>query len=73
MQRKTNTDHTSEYLRGQAEAARYARVSPRTISSWQRRGIVPFLKVGRRCVLFRRGDIDAALSRFEVAAVGGAP
>ena len=60
---------SSEYLRGQAEAARYAHVSPRTISDWQRRRIIPHLKPARKVVLFRKSDIDAALGRFEVKAV----
>ena len=60
----------SDYLRGQAQAAKYARVSRRCISEWQARRISPFLKVGKKCVLFRKRDIDAALSRFEVSAIG---
>ena len=71
MSRKTKTEipNDSDYLRGHASAARYAKVSPRTISEWQRRGIIPFAKIGRKCVLFRKGAIDAALARFEVAAI----
>ena len=60
----------SEYLRGQAQASRYARVSRRCISEWQARHIIPFIKVGRKCVLFRKSDIDAALRRYEVPAIG---
>ena len=60
----------SDYLRGQAQAAAYARVSRRCISEWQARRIIPFIKVGRKCVLFRKGDLDAALRRFEVPAIG---
>ena len=71
MDRKTKIEipNDSDYLRGQAEAARYARVSPRTISEWQRRGIIPFAKIGAKCVLFRRSEIDKALERFTVAAI----
>ena len=61
----------SDYLRGQAEAARYARVSPRCISDWQSKRIIPFLKISAKCVLFRKSDIDRALGKFEVSAVGG--
>ena len=72
MSRKIKSENLndSDYLRGQASAGRYAKVSPRTISEWQRRGIIPFTKIGRKCVLFRKSAIDAALARFEVAAIG---
>ena len=59
----------TDYLRGQAEASKYARVSRRCISEWQARRIIPFLKLGRKCVLFRKADLDAALSKFQVAAI----
>lgn len=59
-----------QYLR-RSEAAEYLSVSERTISDWQRRRIIPFIKTGRRCVMFRKADLDAAMDRFEVRAVGG--
>lgn len=61
----------SDYLRGQAQAARYARVSPRCISEWQARRILPFHKIGRKIVLFRKSDIDAVLAQHRVPAIGG--
>jgi len=63
-----SNEETSDYLRP-AGAMKYARISRRTLSDWQARRIVPFLKVSRKCVLFRKSDIDKALSRFEVQAV----
>lgn len=71
MRKSTNQRAAADgdILRGQAEAARYARVSPRTISEWQRRGIIPFAKIGKKCVLFRKSQINATLERFTVAAV----
>lgn len=71
MTRKTKNEipNDSDYLRGQGQASRYAKVSRRTISDWQTKRVIPFLKVSRKCVLFRKRDIDAALSRFEVKAV----
>ena len=57
----------SDYLRGQREAAVYGRVSPRTISDWQARGMLPFIKPSRKIVLFRKRDLDQLLDRFEVA------
>jgi hypothetical protein len=59
-------DIPSDYIRGQAAAARYCRVSPRTISQWQARGIIPFIKPSRKIVIFRKRDLDAALDGFEV-------
>lgn len=67
--KKNQIPPASDYLRGQREAAQYARVSTRTISDWQARRIVPFIKPGRKLVLFRKADIDAALAKFMVAAV----
>jgi len=59
-----------DWMRGQKEAAAYKRVSPRTISEWQRRGIIPYTKIGKKCVLFSKSKMDAALARFEIAAIG---
>ena len=60
----------SDYLRGQAQAAKYARVSKRFVSDLQARRILRFIRVGRKCVLFRKSDIDEALRRFDVPAIG---
>lgn len=62
------TEENSDYLRPDG-VCRYARISRRTLSDWQARRVIPFLKVSPKCVLFRKRDIDQALSRFEVAAV----
>lgn len=53
------------------EEAERLNVSPRTVSEWMSKRIIPFRKVGR-CVLFNPAEVDAALSRFTVAAVGDA-
>lgn len=76
MNRKKNQgkaatrDMGSDYLRGQAEFANHYHVARRTVSDWQARKIVPFLKLGRKCILFRKSDVDAALSKFEVSTIG---
>ena len=62
--------NSTDYLRGQAELAAYAKISRRCASNWQARRIIPFIKIGKKCVLFRKRDIDAALSRFEVSSIG---
>ena len=66
----TPVKNETEYLRGQGEASKYARVSRRTISDWQSRRVIPFIKVGRKLVLFRKSDIDSALNKFQVSAIG---
>jgi excisionase family DNA binding protein len=68
-EKKIQAPPVTDYLRGQKEAAAYARVSTRTISDWQARRIIPFLKPARKLVLFRKSDIDHALAKFEVAAI----
>lgn len=68
MSRKTESPSATEspYLRGQEAAAKYAQVSKRCISEWQARGIIPFLKPAKKVCLFRKADIDRALTRYEV-------
>ena len=70
IKKQISTGTDSEYLRGQAQCAKYARVSRRCISDWQSRRIIPYLKIGKKCVLFRKRDIDAALSKFEISSIG---
>jgi excisionase family DNA binding protein len=70
MTKKIESGETeSPYLRGQGAAAKYAQVSKRTISEWQARGIIPYLKPARKVCLFRKADIDRALTRYEIGAV----
>jgi excisionase family DNA binding protein len=52
------------------QAAAYLNIAPRTLSEWQARRIVPHIKCGRKCVRFNRADLDAAMQRFTVRAVG---
>ena len=52
------------------EAARYCKISPRCLSLWQSRRLVPFVKVSHRVCLFKAADLDKALSRLTVKAVG---
>lgn len=59
---------TAEFLR-RGDAAAYLGVSPRTISDWQKKRVIPFVKMSRKCVLFRRSDLIRAVERFTVKAV----
>jgi len=57
------------YMR-KAAAARYLGISVRTLSKWMAERIIAFSKVSRRACLFRQADLDAAMGRFRLAAVG---
>ncbi len=57
------------YLR-RAAAAKYCGISPRFLGDLQRRHVLPYIRIGKRCVLFRREDLDRALDRYRVAAIG---
>lgn len=61
-------ESAAPYLRP-AEATKLLPVSRRTLSNWQRRHVIPFYRIGRT-VMFKRADIEAALERFRVAAIG---
>ena len=52
------------------DAAAYLSVSPRTVSEWQRKRIIPHVKAGRKCILFRRADLDRAMERLTIQAIG---
>ncbi len=53
-----------------AGAAKYLSVSERTVREWQARGILPFAKPSRKCCLFAVSDLDRAIAKFTVRAVG---
>ncbi len=53
-----------------AGAARYLGVSLRTLRDWQKRRIVPYHKPSSRVALFAVSDLENAMKRFRVNAVG---
>ncbi len=57
------------YMR-KAAAAKYLGISVRTLSKWMVERIIAFSKVSRRACLFRQADLDAAMDRFRLSAVG---
>jgi hypothetical protein len=57
------------YLR-KGDAARYLNISIRTLTDWMRRGIVAYMKLSWKVCLFRQADLDAAMNRYRVNAVG---
>jgi excisionase family DNA binding protein len=44
-------------------------VSRRTLSNWQARRLIKFYRIGKT-VLFKRADIEAAVEKFAIAAIG---
>lgn len=52
------------------EAASYLRISRRCLSDWQARRLIPHVKAGRKVVLFKRDDLDRAMSKLSISAVG---
>jgi excisionase family DNA binding protein len=52
------------------DAAKYLGVSARTIRAWQNQRILPFSRMSKRCVLISVADLDAAVERFRVEAIG---
>jgi len=57
------------YIR-RKEAANYLGISIRTLSNLQSRRIIPFVRLGHRLTLFRIADLDRAMKRFTIKAVG---
>ena len=50
-------------------AAAYTGLTPRHIRSLARRGALTHVRVGRRCLLFKRSDLDTFLNRRTVIAL----
>lgn len=65
---KSTRASDTPYLRPD-QAIEVLPISRRCLSNWQRRHLIPFYRVGRT-VLFKRTDIEAALERFRVSAIG---
>ena len=49
------------------EACAYFRISRRTLSRWQKSGLVTFARVGRM-ILFKRADLDKMVESLTVKA-----
>lgn len=61
--------HDRVYLR-RREAAKYCAISLGTFDACVRRKIFAAIRPSPRVVLFRRADLDRALERYRVAAIG---
>lgn len=56
------------YLRSD-EVLNYLPISRRTLERMKSRGLLPYVRVGARLILFKRADIDKALERLTVRPV----
>jgi excisionase family DNA binding protein len=66
---QTQATPSAGYLR-KAEASQYLSISLRTLTEWTRKGLLPVHKPCRKVVLYAVRDLDAAMNRFRVEAVG---
>jgi excisionase family DNA binding protein len=57
------------YLRPEA-AAEFLALSRRQLARLTARRVLPVIRLGRRCVLYARGDLEKALHRFRQSAIG---
>lgn len=57
------------YLR-RVEVAELLGISLNTVGNWVKQGILPVIRPSAGVVLFRLCDIEQALNRFRVSAVG---
>lgn len=57
------------YLRP-PDAARFLGVTVRTVRDWQRKGILPYSKPVHKVTLFATADLERAMQKYRVSAVG---
>ena len=59
----------SGYLR-KGPMAQHLGITLRCLTNWMRMRIVPYHKLGKRVVLFRPKDVDAAIERYRIRDIG---
>jgi len=57
------TTHTAPIFVNRKELATHLGVSDRTITNWQRAGLVPAIRIGKRTVRFCLADVTTFLKR----------
>jgi hypothetical protein len=59
-----NPQHQFSPLLCRQDAASYLGVLPQTLAQWacSRRVLLPFVKIGRKKVMYRRSDLDAFIA-----------
>ena len=65
---KTNQQSPTKDILSEAELLQTIPVSRRTLCSWREKGIIPFIRIGRR-ILFHRKSVECALLRMQKGAV----
>lgn len=60
---------TPAFLRPE-DAARYVGISRRQLSNWNRDGLVPCSRLGKRLTLYAVADLNAAVLKFRTGSVG---
>ena len=53
-----------------AEAADFLAMSRRQLARLTARRVLPVIRLGRKCVLYSRGDLEKAVNRFRQSAIG---
>ena len=67
----TSAGTETSNLKDETEASQYLKVAVRTLRNWRWRGEGPqFVRLGKRCVRYRQGDLEAFL---EAGASGKVP
>jgi excisionase family DNA binding protein len=62
VSRGINTLTPAEGWVGKKEAAKHFNVSQRTLHNWMKKGVIPYVRIGRN-VRFKLSDADEALKR----------
>ena len=60
----TNEQALAKDILSEAELLQTIPVSRRTLCSWRAKGIIPFIRIGRR-ILFHRKSVEGALLRMQ--------
>ncbi len=66
---KTSVEVEPAFLRP-PEAARYLGISKRHLGDLHAKGIIPGCKVGRKCLLYSKRELERAIMRFQTGRVG---
>ena len=61
--------HPSAFLRP-VDAARYLGMSRRQLARLTERRVLPVSRLGRKLILYGRGDLEKAIRRFRQSAIG---
>ena len=61
--------HPPAFMRPAAAAA-FLALSRRQLARLTARRVLPVIRLGRKCVLYSRADLERALSRFRQSAIG---